>query len=56
MQLVVRPRRRSTGIVFVISIGTGEARGCNAAHIVKGIKPGAEALSGIAVDGEGELE
>ena len=56
MQLVVRPRRRSTGIVFVISIGTGEARGCNAAHIVKGIKSGAETLSRIAVDDEGELE
>ena len=56
VQLVVRPRRRRTGIVFVIGIGTGGARGCNAAHIVKGIKSGAETLSGIAVDDEGELE
>ena len=52
---MVRPRR-ATGIVFVIGIGTGEAPGCNAAHIVKGIKSGAETLSGIAVDDEGELE
>ena len=56
VQLVVRPRRRAKGIVFVIGIGTGEARGCNAAHIVKGIKSGAETLSRIAVDDEGELE
>jgi hypothetical protein len=52
---VVRPRR-ATGIVFVIGIGTGEARGCDAAHIVKGIKPGAQTLSGIVVDDEGELD
>ena len=56
VQLVVRPRRRSKDIAFVIGIGTGEARGCNAAHIAKRIKPGAETLSGIAVDDEGELE
>ena len=49
VQLVVRPRRRpAKGVVFVIGIGTGEARGCNAAHIAKGMKPGAETLSGIA--------
>ena len=56
VQLVVKPRRRAKGVVFVIGIGTGQARGCNAAHIVKGMKSGAETLSKIAVDGEGELE
>ena len=57
VQLVVRPRLRpAKGVVFVIGIGTGEARGCNAAHIAKGMNPGAETLSGIAVDDEGELE
>ena len=57
VQLVVRPQRRpAKGVVFVIGIGTGEARGCNAAHIVKGTKSGAETLLGIAADDEGELE
>jgi len=57
VQLVVRPQRRpAKGVVFVIGIGTGEARGCNAAHIVTGTKSGAETLLGIAADDEGELE
>ena len=56
VKLLVKPRRRAKGVVFVIGIGTGEARGCNAAHIVKGMKSGAEALLKIAADDEGELE
>ena len=56
VQLLVKPQGPTKGVVFVIGIGTGAARGCNAAHIVKGMKSGAETLSKIAVDGEGELE
>ena len=56
VQLLVKPRGKVKGVVFVAGIGTGEARGCNAAHIVKGTKSGAETLLGIAADDEGELE
>ena len=50
------PPRSPRSLQQLLRKPTGEERGCNAAHIAKGIKSGAETLSGIAVDDEGELE